>query len=118
MCHLLLLSPLIALPVFWLLPLSIAAPVYGVVLLVAGSLYWGLFRSVRQPRLNGAEAMLGAHGRVVKLGERDVTVRFHSELWLARPVGRLEVGDEAVVEAIEGLHLRVAPARRVDADQA
>lgn len=118
MCHILLLSPLIVLPVFWILPLSVAVPVYGVVLLVAGALYWGLFRSARRPRLNGGEAMLGARGRVVRLGEREVTVRFHGELWSARPAGRLEIGDEAVVEAIEGLHLRVAPARRIDADQA
>ena len=109
MCHVLLLLPLIALPVFGLLPISLAAPVYGAVLLVAASFYWNILRSAQRPKMNGAEAMLGARGRVVGRGERDVTVRFHGELWSAWPSGSLELGDEAVVEAVEGLRLRVAP---------
>lgn len=39
MCHLILLLPLIALPVFWVWPLSWAVPAYALALLISGSIY-------------------------------------------------------------------------------
>lgn len=47
MCHLILLLPLLALPVFWLIPQSAAIPVYIAVLIVSGGAYYLAFRSVR-----------------------------------------------------------------------
>lgn len=111
MCHLLLLLPVLALPVFWLWPAWVAVPVYGAAALISGVLYWYAWKSARMPKLNGAEGMLGARGRVVQRGERSVTLFFHGELWSAEARGEtLVVGDEAVVEGIEGLRLRVRKA--------
>ena len=111
MCHLLLLLPLLALPVLWLWPASIAVPIYVAGALVSGILYWYAWKSARMPKLNGAEGMLGAHARVVHCGERSVTLFFHGELWSADAGGEaLAVGDEAVVVGIEGLRLRVRKA--------
>lgn len=108
MCHLLLLLPLLVLPVFWLSPASIAVPVYAAAAFVSGIVYWYALKSARMPKLNGAEAMLGARGRVVECRGRYVTLFFHGELWSAEARGEtLAVGDEAVVVGIEGLRLRV-----------
>lgn len=64
MCHLLLLLPLLALAVLWLLPASVAVPIYATAALVSGIVYRHAWKSARMPKLNGAEAMLGARGRV------------------------------------------------------
>ncbi len=40
MCHLVLLLPVIALPLFWLLPLSVAGPLYGAAAALAGVVYY------------------------------------------------------------------------------
>ena len=111
MCHLLLLLPFVMLPVFWLWPASVAVPVYAAAALVSGILYWYTLKSARLPKLNGAESMLGAVGRIVDRGERSVTLFFHGEMWSADADGEpLAVGDEAVVVGIEGLRLRVRKA--------
>jgi membrane protein implicated in regulation of membrane protease activity len=111
MCHLLLLLPFVMLPVFWLWPASIAVPLYATTAIVSGVVYWYALKSARMPKLNGAEAMLGARGRVVDYRERCVTLLFHGELWAADTDGEaLAIGDEAVVVGIEGLRLRVRKA--------
>ena len=111
MCHLLLLLPLLALPVLWLWPASVAVPAYTAAALLSGVLYWYAWKSAKMPKLNGAEGMLGVRGRVVHCGERSVTLFFHGELWSAETGGEtLAVGDEAVVVGIEGLRLRVRKA--------
>lgn len=111
MCHLLLLLPFVMLPVFWLWPASVSVPVYALAALVAAIVYWYALKSARMPKLNGAEGMLGARGRVVDCGERYVKLFFHGEVWSADTDGEpLAVGDEAVVVGIEGLRLRVRKA--------
>jgi inner membrane protein len=112
MCHVLLLLPFLALPVFFVWPASIAVPLYMVALLAGGVTYWYAFHAARVPKMNGAEGMLGARGRVVQCGGEDnVTLFFHGELWSAEAIGEaLAVGDEALVEGIEGLRLRVRKA--------
>ena len=115
MCHLLLLLPLLALPVLWLLPAPVAVPIYATAALVSGIVYWHAWESARMPKLNGAEGMLGARGRVANSGERSTMLFIHGELWSADATNEaLAVGDEAIVVGIEGLRLRVrkAPAPR------
>lgn len=118
MCHLLLLLPLLALPVLWLLPASVAIPLYATAGLASGIVYWHAWKSARMPKLNGAEGMLGARGRVTNRGERSVNIFVRGELWSADATGEaLAAGDEAVVAGIEGLRLRVrkAPTPRAGA---
>jgi membrane protein implicated in regulation of membrane protease activity len=73
MCHVLLGLPLLVLPVFWLLPLSAAVPLYTVAAAVSLIVYVYALKAMNTPRMNGGEAMLGAAGRVVNAGKRGVT---------------------------------------------
>ncbi len=107
MCHLVLFLPVFALPVFWLLPLPLAAAFYAVIAVVSLALYICTIRAMRQPVLNGPECMVGESGRVVKLGERGATLFVHGELWLAEVEGEPMVpGEEALIVGVEGLRLR------------
>ncbi len=108
MCHLVLLLPVFALPVFWLLPLSWATPVYAAVAVVSLIFYSYAFKAMRQPRLNGAEAMVGETGSIVDAGESGATLFFHGELWRADVEGApLVPGDEALIVGIKGLRLKI-----------
>lgn len=109
MCHLLLLLPILALPVFWILPLSVAAPIYAVVAVVSVAVYIGVVRAMRRPVLTGKEHMLGATGEVIANTGSHLTVQIGGELWAAESAqGDLGVGDAVRVVAMEGLHLSVA----------
>ena len=108
MCHLVLFMPVFALPVFWLLPLPVAAPLYAVVVLLSLVLYAYTLKAMRQRRLNGAEGMLGEAGQVLEVGERSATLFFHGELWRADVEGEpVAPGDEALIVGVEGLRLRI-----------
>jgi membrane-bound ClpP family serine protease len=108
MCHVLLILPLLALPVFWIWPLSAALPVYGVVLGLSAWIYWYAIRAMRQPKQNGAEGMIGETGQIVvsDLGELHMQVR--SELWDAFSTVPVRQGDRVKVVAADGTRLRVA----------
>ncbi len=112
MCHLFLLLPIIALPVFWLLPFPVALPIYAAATAVALVVYGYAMKAMHSPRLNGAEALIGAKGRIVEVGERGATLRLHGELWtIEAGAERFAVGDTAVVTGIEGLRLKARAAR-------
>ena len=89
MCHLFFALPLLALPVFWLWPVSVALPLY--VVAVAGALlaYAYAWKAWRMPRMNGLDAMLGMQGKVVATGAREVRVGVATAGW------RVD-GDDAV----------------------
>ena len=107
MCHLLLGLPLFALPIFWLLPLAAAVPLYVAATAVSLGVYVLALKAMHTPRMNGGEAMLGTTGRVVDIGERGAMLLLHGELWSADgDGGNLAIGDEAVVVGIEGLRLK------------
>lgn len=107
MCHLLLFLPVVALPVFWLLPLSIALPAYALALAIAFWVYALAIKTTRQPAMTGAEGMIGESGRVVRVEGRTATLQIHGELWSADAEGEaLTVGESALVVGIKGLRLR------------
>ena len=108
MCHFLLLLPVLALPAFWIWPVETALPVYGTAVAVALAVYVLAYKAWKMPLANGPQALLGATGRVICVGERRVTLRVRGELWLADVEGAaVSVGEEAVVVAIDGLRLTV-----------
>jgi membrane-bound ClpP family serine protease len=108
MCHLLLLLPILALPVFWLWPASISVPVYAAVVAFSLSIYAALFRAMRRPVETGREGILHEQGKVVsRLGE-PLAVRISGERWNAEcSEGPLTFGEPVRVSGIEGLTLRV-----------
>ncbi|BAU49813.1 serine protease [Sulfurifustis variabilis] len=108
MCHLLLLLPMLGLPVFWLWPIEVAAPVYAVIFAVAVWTYGLALRSAHRPVETGREAILHGRGRVVNAGGRRLTVQLGAELWNAESRDALRAGDEIRVLGVDGLVLNVA----------
>ena len=107
MCHVLLFLPVVALPVFWLLPLSIALPVYALALVIALWIYALAIKTARRPAMTGAEGMIGKSGRVVRIEGRTATLLIHGELWSAEAGGEpLAIGETVRVVGIEGLWLK------------
>ncbi len=117
MCHVLLLLPVLALPVFWLWPPGIAWPVYGVAVAASLGIYAMVYWSWRAPLAHGPQVLLGASGTVVSIGERQITLRIGGELWLADVKGApLALGENAEVVAVDGL--RLTARKRREAEQA
>lgn len=83
MCHLILALPFIALPMLWLLPLSIGVPLYGVVLALAVAVYVMAFRTMRRPVTTGTQALMHAVGTVRSVDPRLAQVWVASESWSA-----------------------------------
>ena len=50
MCHLVFLAPILSLPVFWLLPASLALPIYLTVVGMTALVLWPVVGAMRQPR--------------------------------------------------------------------
>lgn len=111
MCHLLLLMPIIGLPIFWLVPLNFAIPIYAVIVLISGLLYWLIVRSMRRTPLIGVESLVGARAEVVsRLPEgqgAQYLVRSQGELWSARSNDALQPGDTVNIVAMRGISLVV-----------
>jgi membrane protein implicated in regulation of membrane protease activity len=112
MCHLILLLPLIALPIFWLVPATPAFLIYGSVLVFSIWTYWYVMQSMRRPVVTGKEELLHATGRVLEVHGKSAHVRVHSEIWSAFSDDRLKPNDAIEVLGVDGLKLRV---RRLDA---
>lgn len=109
MCHLILMLPVVALPVFWFLPLSIAAPIYGVASAVAGGVYYMAWNTGRRPVVIGREHLVGLKARVLST-EPTLRVELEGETWRARSTETLSVGDTVYVEKVENLTLKVSHA--------
>ncbi len=111
MCHLILGLPLLALPLFWLLPLNAALSLYGAVLALTIVVYVPVLKAWRLPVGTGRDALIHATGQVRQVSGRQATIWVNSELWTADLAeGEVRVGDAVQVVGIEGLRLRVRPA--------
>jgi len=109
MCHLVLLLPVIALPLFWLLPLSVAGPLYGAAAALAGVVYYYAWDTGRRPVRIGRECMQGALGEVLTT-KPSLRVRVYGEIWQARCADDLSPGDTVRVEDLDHLTLQVSKA--------
>ncbi|MFQ6006425.1 MAG: NfeD family protein [Woeseia sp.] len=110
MCHLILLLPVIALPVFWLLPISASIPIYATVFVISAWIYWYVVRVMRRPVVTGAEELQHGVGKVASIDDDGVIrIRVDGELWRAKAAAPLKVGDKLRVVRLEGLVLHVEP---------
>jgi membrane-bound serine protease (ClpP class) len=107
-CHLVLLLPVAALPVFWLVPLSIATPVYALVLVFSGWVYWLAIRAMRRPVISGAETLVHTTGEVIGKTDGLYQVRAGSEIWYAGSSDELQPGDCVEVTGLEAMRLKVS----------
>ncbi len=107
MCHLLFLAPIAALPIFWLLPVSLAIPLYLAVLGTAGLLLWPGFGALRQPQRAGRVGMAGARGdAVTEINPRGL-VQCQGEIWEAIAREQIPAGARVRVLGVDRLRLRV-----------
>jgi len=104
--------PVLAIPVFWFLPAVAAVPVYIFVVLLSGSMYWLMWRTMTQPAVTGTESLVGREAEVVSRSSESpsvpYTVRIEGELWSARSRDALQPGETVVIVAAEGNRLTVA----------
>lgn len=111
MCHLILFMPVIALPIFWLMPLNFSVPIYVVIALLSGLSYWLITRSMRKPVTTGAESLIGTKAEVVSRLSPDnpakYLVRAEGELWTAHCAKSLRPGEQVNIAAVDGISLVV-----------
>lgn len=107
MCHLVLLLPLLALPVFWFEPPGVALAIYMPILALSLWVYWIAFKVMHRPVQTGREQLLQATGRVVHTTGGTIYVRIHGETWQAVSTDPLRSGDDVKVLEMDGLRLRV-----------
>jgi inner membrane protein len=107
-CHVLLVLPILALPVFWLLAPGIAVPIYAVVLVLSGATYAAALKAMHRPVVTGKDAIVHGEGVVEHSVDGALFVRILGERWAARADGQeLEPGDHVTVVGIDGLTLCV-----------
>lgn len=108
MCHLLLVLPLLALPIWWLMPLKPAAEIYSVIAVVSGAMYYVALRMMHTPRAMDPNLIIGTRGRVVSSDDGHLQVQLKGELWYARGATDLRAGDTVEVTSRDGLTLGVS----------
>jgi membrane protein implicated in regulation of membrane protease activity len=114
MCHVILLMPVFALVLFWLLPFDVALPIYLVILAASGVLYFILMKAMHRPVTTGKEGLLGKSVNVVEVSDREIQVWVEGAIWQAVSDKPLRKGDKARVVGIEGLTLRITQSPTVD----
>jgi membrane-bound serine protease (ClpP class) len=104
-----LLAIAILLAVFVLSPaVGIAVILLAAIVEVAEVFFW--IRFLRRYRVStGAEAMIGETAEVVEACDPHGRVRVRGELWNARCVTGVGVGDAVRITGVDGLTLEIAP---------
>lgn len=108
MCHLILLMPVIALPIFWLMPLNPAVPIYVVIVLLSVFLYWLIVKAMKEPIQDGFQSLIGIEAEVVSKHVPDNPARYlvrakgEGELWSGYSADALEIGEQVNIVAVKG----------------
>jgi membrane-bound ClpP family serine protease len=88
MCHIVLFSPILALPLFFFFPLRTAIPAYFAVLLTAGFIYFKIIAAMKAKVQTGMEGMTNREAVVVEDIDPVGKVKFRNELWAAKTEGK------------------------------
>jgi membrane protein implicated in regulation of membrane protease activity len=108
---LLMLLPLVALPVFWFLPLRWAIPVYAFSILVSGLVFRLMRKTMKRPVATGAESLIGKDAEVISRSRPDYgtpyLVQVENVLWSAASPDDLQSGEMVTITAVEGNKLIV-----------
>jgi membrane-bound ClpP family serine protease len=108
MCHLILLLPIFALPLFWIFPLDAALPSYAVITGVSFLIYIRVFQALMRVPRTGREAMLGKKGLVIEDIDPAGKIQYPGEIWNATTTGkRLTKGELIRIAAVQNLMLLV-----------
>ena len=104
-CHLLLMSPVVGLGLFLILPWTTALPLYLVVVALSLWLYVKIMESMRRPVTTGGEGLLGRVAEVRPDGSLSVM----GERWLIARADGLRPGQRVRIVGLDGLRLEVRP---------
>ena len=108
MCHLILMLPLFALPLFWIFPFTTALPLYILILGISLFLYFKIFKAMRQQVKTGREAMIGKKALVVEDINPEGKIQYAGEIWDATAgEGCFLKGEQVKIRAFRGLVLQV-----------
>jgi len=107
MCHIILLLPLLALPVFVLLPWQEALLVYLGVTVLSGVLYRLMWGDIRRSPSTGIEGMIGGIGTVFQLERGRAKVFYHGEIWDAVTKEPIIMGEEVEIVGFDEMKLLV-----------
>lgn len=107
MCHIILSMPFLGLSFFWILPIELAFPIYSIILIISGLLYYAVMKSMKAQVTTGSEGMIGEIGNIVECISCEKLVKIHGEIWNAHSFENLKIGEEIKVVNVDGLNLRV-----------
>ncbi len=108
MCHIILSFPLLALPLFYLLPFRTALAIYLLILLGTGFIYFKLIRAMKSKVQTGKEGMVGEEALVIEDINPEGKVMVWSEIWSATANGqRYRKGQKVQVCGFDGLKVVV-----------
>ena len=103
---LVMLLPVIVLPVFWVFPFGEALPIYLFSVSLFAGMMWVMHRTMKYPRMTGAESLAGKTAEVVSrtsLGYGPpYMVRILGELWSADSKDPLQIGEKVTVIRVQG----------------
>ena len=112
MCHLFLLMPVVALPIFWLTPPGFAIPVYTVIVLISAGLYWLITKAMHKPVQDGFQSLIGTRVDIAAvLAPSQYQIRPHGELWSAYSADSLQLGEQVNIVATRGIGVVVEKAK-------
>jgi len=107
MCHILILLPLIALILFFLLPPAQATFISVPFFLVFLWLAWVMWKDFRRQVSTGIEGLVGSRAQVVVKTTDGAKVSLRGELWNAESSDELSVGETVRVTGFERMKLVV-----------
>ncbi len=113
MCHIVLFSPILALPLFLFLPIRTALPAYFAVVVAAGFIYFKIITAMKAKVRTGMEWMTDGEALVVEDINPEGKVRFRNELWCATAGGkRFPKGERVKIYGFHGLKVIVGGTHR------
>jgi len=107
MCHIILIMPILGIAIFWILPMSIALPIYLIILTLSILIYNSLLHAMHTPVTTGIQGLIGHKATVLDSINPEGHVKIHGEIWNAVSSNVLRRGEKVDIVGVEGLTLRV-----------
>ena len=109
MHHVLLLVVLLGWILFLYLSWQVALPLYVIAVIISLAIYWKILQAQRKTPFTGKRAMIGEQARVINVKGNKIEVEYGGEIWHAVSLQPIQPGQQVMIEAVEGLTLRVVP---------
>jgi len=90
---------------------TVLVPTLGVFIAVSLGILYLATKSQKHRAISGMEGLIGAEGVVKAELNPEGSVLIHGEIWNAQGDGNISAGEKVVVNAVEGLKLKVKPAK-------